>query len=87
MLMVTFLATSAPALVSPGLDLERSFSEALESFGLSEQAARLIWLPLPMLLFFFPRRASPQEFRNRNGHCSFFHAQGRLLCILRESWA
>ena len=30
----------------------------------------------------FPRRASPQEFRNRNGHCSFFHAQGRLLCIL-----
>ena len=48
--MVTFLATSAPALVSPGLDLERSFSEALESFGLSEQAARLIWLPLPMLL-------------------------------------
>jgi len=47
---VTFLATSAPALVSPGLDLERSFSQALEGFGLSEQAARLIWLPLPMLL-------------------------------------
>ncbi len=50
MSMVTFLATSAPALVSPGLDLERSFSQALEGFGLSEQAARLIWLPLPMLL-------------------------------------
>ena len=50
MLMVTFLAASAPALVSPGLDLERSFSQALEGFGLSEQAARLIWLPLPMLL-------------------------------------
>ena len=50
MLMVTFLATSAPALVSPGLDLERSFSQALEGFGLSEQAARLIWVPLPMLL-------------------------------------
>ena len=48
--MVTFLAASAPALVSPGLDLERSFSQALEGFGLSEQAARLIWLPLPMLL-------------------------------------
>ena len=48
--MVTFFATSAPALVSPGLDLERSFSQALEGFGLSEQAARLIWLPLPMLL-------------------------------------
>ncbi len=40
--MVTFLATSAPALVSPGLDLERSFSQALEGLGLSEQAARLI---------------------------------------------
>ncbi|QNI74710.1 NADH-quinone oxidoreductase subunit NuoH [Synechococcus sp. NOUM97013] len=48
--MVTLFATSAPALVSPGLDLERSFSQALEGFGLSEQAARLIWLPLPMLL-------------------------------------
>ena len=48
--MVTFFAISAPALVSPGLDLERSFSQALEGFGLSEQAARLIWLPLPMLL-------------------------------------
>ena len=44
----------------------------------------LLPLPLPMLLLllFFPRRASPPEVRNRNGHCSFFHAQGRLLCIL-----
>ena len=46
----------------------------------------LLLLPLPLpvllLLLFFPRRASPQEFRNRHGHCSFFHAQGRLLCIL-----
>ena len=48
--MVTFLAASAPALVSPGLDLERSFSQALEGLGLSHQAARLIWLPFPMLL-------------------------------------
>jgi len=48
--MVTFLAASAPALVSPGLDLERSFSQALEGLGLSQQAARLIWLPFPMLL-------------------------------------
>ena len=48
--MVTFLATSAPALVSPGLDLERSFSQALEGLGLSEQAARLIWLPFPLSL-------------------------------------
>ena len=48
--MVTFFATNAPALVSPGLDLEQSFSQTLEGFGLSDQAARLIWLPLPMLL-------------------------------------
>ena len=37
-------------MVSPGLDLELSFSQALQGFGLSEQAARLLWLPLPMLL-------------------------------------
>ena len=48
--MVTFFATNAPALVSPGLDLEQSFSQTLEGFGLSDQAARLLWLPLPMLL-------------------------------------
>lgn len=48
--MVTFFATNAPALVSPGLDLEQSFSQTLEGFGLSDQAARMIWLPLPMLL-------------------------------------
>jgi len=38
--MVTPLATAAPALVSPGLDLELSFSEALQGFGLSPQAAK-----------------------------------------------
>ncbi len=48
--MVTSLATTAPALVSPGLDLEQSFSQALEGLGLSAQAARLLWLPFPMLL-------------------------------------
>ena len=48
--MVTTLATTAPALVSPGLDLEQSFSQALEGFGLSAQAARMLWLPFPMLL-------------------------------------
>ena len=48
--MVTSLATTAPALVSPGLDLEQSFSQALEGFGLSAQAARMLWLPFPMLL-------------------------------------
>ena len=37
-------------MVSPGLDLELSFSQALQGLGLSEQAARLLWLPLPMLL-------------------------------------
>ena len=50
MLMVTPFATAAPALVSPGLDLELSFSEALQGVGLSPQAAHLLWLPLPMLL-------------------------------------
>jgi NAD(P)H-quinone oxidoreductase subunit 1 len=48
--MVTTLATTAPALVSPGLDLEQSFSKALEGLGLSAQAARMLWLPFPMLL-------------------------------------
>lgn len=48
--MVTSLATTAPALVSPGLDLEQSFSQALEGLGLSVQAARMLWLPFPMLL-------------------------------------
>ena len=37
-------------MVSPGLDLELSFSQAVQGLGLSAQAARLLWLPLPMLL-------------------------------------
>ena len=37
-------------MVSPGLDLELSFSQALQGLGLSPEAARLLWLPLPMLL-------------------------------------
>ena len=48
--MLTTLATASMGLVSQGLDLESSFSETLQGFGLSSQAARLIWLPLPMLL-------------------------------------
>ena len=48
--MVTPLATTTTALVSPGLDLERSFSQALEGLGLAPDVAHLIWLPLPMLL-------------------------------------
>ena len=37
-------------MVSPGLDLELSFSQAMQGFGLSPEVARLLWLPLPMLL-------------------------------------
>ena len=48
--MVIPLATTASALVSPGLDLEVSFSQTLQGLGLSPQAAHLLWLPLPMLL-------------------------------------
>ncbi len=48
--MLTTLATAATGLVSQGLDLESSFSQALQGLGLSPGAARLVWLPLPMLL-------------------------------------
>ncbi len=41
---------SSLAVVSPGLDLESSFSSLLEGFGLTPAAAHLVWLPLPMLL-------------------------------------
>ena len=44
------LLAAAPAVVSPGLDLESSFTDVLQSFGLSAGAAHLVWLPLPMLL-------------------------------------
>ncbi len=37
-------------LLTPGIDLEFSFTEALIGFGLSPQLAHLLWLPLPMLL-------------------------------------
>jgi len=43
-------ALQAPALVTPGLDLESSFTDVLQGFGLSPAAAHLVWLPLPMLL-------------------------------------
>ena len=48
--MLTSLAAVATGLVSQGIDLEASFSQALEGLGLSPQAARVLWLPLPMLL-------------------------------------
>ena len=41
---------SSLAVVSPGLDLESSFSSLLEGLGLTPAAAHLVWLPLPMVL-------------------------------------
>ena len=35
---------------APGLDLEASFEQALQGFGLSPAVAHLLWLPLPMVL-------------------------------------
>ena len=35
---------------APGLDLESSFEQALQGFGLSPGAAHLLWLPLPRVL-------------------------------------
>lgn len=43
-------AGSALAVVGPGLDLQSSFTSAMEGFGLSQGTAHLLWLPLPMLL-------------------------------------
>ncbi|WP_320677662.1 NADH-quinone oxidoreductase subunit NuoH [Prochlorococcus sp. MIT 1300] len=48
--MVTHLATANPALVTPGIDLELSFTHALEGLGFSSELAHILWLPLPMLL-------------------------------------
>ncbi len=42
--------TATLALISPGLDLELSFNEAMKGLGLSPQVAHLLWLPLPMFL-------------------------------------
>jgi len=39
-----------PAFVAPGLDLQASFSSLLEGLGVSPALARVIWLPLPILL-------------------------------------
>lgn len=39
----------AIAVVTPGLDLQASFLDLLEGFGLSQGLAHLLWLPLPML--------------------------------------
>ncbi len=37
------------AVVTPGLDLQASFLDLLDDFGLSQGLAHLLWLPLPML--------------------------------------
>lgn len=39
-----------PGFVTPGLDLQASLSSLLEGLGVSPGLARVIWLPLPMLL-------------------------------------
>lgn len=36
--------------MNPGIDLQGSFTEVLTSFGLSIEVAKVLWLPLPMLL-------------------------------------
>ena len=36
--------------ITPGLDLEFSFTEAMQDIGLSPEIAHLLWLPLPILL-------------------------------------
>ena len=48
--MVINSLSEAFALVSPGLDLELSFTEAMKGIGLSSELAHILWLPLPMLL-------------------------------------
>ena len=37
------------AVVTPGLDLQASFLDLLHGYGVSQQLAHLLWLPLPML--------------------------------------
>jgi len=48
--MVITPFTDLIALVSAGIDLEFSFTQALQGMGLSPQLAHVLWLPLPMLL-------------------------------------
>jgi len=48
--MFTNLVIVLETVVNTGLDLEVSFSKILEGFGLSQQLAHMLWLPLPMLL-------------------------------------
>ncbi|MCP9930927.1 NADH-quinone oxidoreductase subunit NuoH [Cyanobium sp. AMD-g] len=43
-------ATVTPPGAPPGLDLQSSFIDLAEAMGLTAGAARLLWLPLPMVL-------------------------------------
>ena len=36
--------------MNPGIDLQGSFVEALINWGLPAEIAKVLWLPLPMLL-------------------------------------
>ncbi len=48
--MVLTLPITQIIQVSPGIDLELSFSKILEGLGVSPSLAHIIWLPLPMFL-------------------------------------
>mgnify|MGYP003735961195 CR=1 FL=1 len=50
MQMVTPASTASQALTTPGIDLELSFTQAIQGLGVSPEVAHLIWLPLPMAL-------------------------------------
>jgi len=48
--MVTPASTASQALTTPGIDLELSFTQAIQGLGVSPEVAHLLWLPLPMAL-------------------------------------
>ncbi len=48
--MASIFIPASQFLLTPGIDLEFSFTEALVDFGFSPELAHLFWLPLPMLL-------------------------------------
>ena len=50
MQMVTPASTASQALTTPGIDLELSFTQAIQGLGVSPEVAHLLWLPLPMAL-------------------------------------
>ena len=48
--MVTPAITASQAITTPGIDLELSFTQAIQGLGVSPEVAHLLWLPLPMAL-------------------------------------